>query len=52
MYNWTGLHGALDRTRGMISMKVSIDSQRISDGVDAAARDGVAIATTSVAGLE
>ena len=24
MYNWTGLHGALDRTRGMISMMVSI----------------------------
>ena len=24
MYNWTGLHGALDRTRGLISMMVSI----------------------------
>ena len=35
MYNWTGLHGTLDRTRGMISMKLSIDSRRIKDVVDA-----------------
>ena len=51
-YNWVGLHGTLITTKGMVSMKVSIDSKGIRDVVDAVPLDIVGIATTRMVILE
>ena len=48
---WTGLHGALDRTRTKVSMMLSIDSQRVRDAVHAAPLDVVVVATKRGVGL-